>query len=88
MTAALMRFAPRPLFGGSTKVTGRVSGRHACLPKTHELWEGVGRSARLHGTTAADDARLGVNPMKSSNHRVGSSGWKFGEQNNQPLPNG
>jgi hypothetical protein len=27
---------PRPLFGGSTKVTGRVSGRHACLQKTHD----------------------------------------------------
>jgi hypothetical protein len=36
-----------------------------------ELWEGVGRSARVHGTTAADEARLGVNPMKSSSHRVG-----------------
>jgi hypothetical protein len=48
--------------------------RHAKRDTTaiyaRELWEGVGRSARLHGTTAADDARLGVNPMKS-NHRVG-----------------
>src|SRR5580704_8128775 len=32
---------PRPLFGGSTKVTGRVSGRHACLPKRHRESEGV-----------------------------------------------
>jgi hypothetical protein len=36
-----------------------------------ELWEGVGRSARVHGATAADEARIEVNPMKSSIHRVG-----------------
>jgi hypothetical protein len=36
-----------------------------------ELWEGAGCSARVHEATAADEARLGVNPMKSSNHRVG-----------------
>src|ERR1700731_2664127 len=28
---------PRPLFGGSTKVPGRVSDRHACLPETHRV---------------------------------------------------
>src|ERR1700722_16348425 len=28
---------PRPLFGGSTKVPGRVSDRHACLPETHDF---------------------------------------------------
>jgi hypothetical protein len=27
--------------------------------------------ARVHGATAADEVRPGVNPMKSSNHRVG-----------------
>ena len=36
-----------------------------------EFWEGVGSSVRVHGATAADEVRLGVNPMKSSNHRVG-----------------
>jgi len=36
-----------------------------------ELWEGVGRSALVHGATVADEARLGVNPMKPSSHRVG-----------------
>ena len=39
---------------------------------SRELWEGLGRLARVHGATAADEAHLGVNPMKSSfNHRVG-----------------
>src|ERR1700729_374978 len=32
MTAALMRFA----LGGSTNLPGRVSGRHASLPETHD----------------------------------------------------
>jgi hypothetical protein len=36
MTAALMRFALDRSFGGSTNLTGRVSDRHACLPKTHD----------------------------------------------------
>ena len=33
--------------------------------------ECAGCSARVHEATAADEARLGVNPMKSSSHRVG-----------------
>jgi phage host-nuclease inhibitor protein Gam len=37
---------------------------------------------------AADEARLGVNPMKSSSHRVGHRVGNFGEQNNDPLANG
>jgi hypothetical protein len=36
-----------------------------------ELWEGVGRSACVHGATAADEARFGVNPMiPSGGHRA------------------
>ena len=37
---------------------------------SRELREGLRHSA-VHGATAGDEARLGVNPMKSANHRVG-----------------
>jgi hypothetical protein len=39
MTAALMRFALGRSSAAQRNVTGRVSGRHACLPKTHDTLE-------------------------------------------------
>ena len=49
------------------------TGYHGDL-HARELWEGVGRSARVHGATAADEARFGVNPMIPSGwHRAENS---------------
>ena len=66
-----------PLHGGSKGHHGQSDDAAPCQTRYHgdlharELWEGVGRSARVHGATAADEARFEVNPVKSSNHRVG-----------------
>jgi hypothetical protein len=66
-----------PWHGGSKGHHGQSDDAAPCQTRYHgnlharELWEGAGCSARVHEVTAADEARLGVNPMKSSNHRVG-----------------
>ena len=66
-----------PWHGGSKGHHGQSDDAAPCQTRYHgnlharELWEGARCSARVHEATAADEARLGVNPMKSSNHRVG-----------------
>ena len=66
-----------PWHGGSKGHHGQSDDAAPCQTRYHgnlharELWEGARCSARVHEATAADEARFEVNPVKSSNHRVG-----------------
>ena len=66
-----------PWHNGSKGHHGQSDDAAPCQTRYHgdlharELWEGAGCSARVHEATAADEARLGVSPMTSSNDRFG-----------------